>query len=87
VNCRANNRNKNNFERHTQRGYSRRPSETQIINYNRFESLRIEVECYKCNNFEHVAKDCRIIVLPKESQQNNNSHKYEPQKMTWIRKQ
>jgi hypothetical protein len=28
VNCRANNRNNNNFESHTQRGYSRRPSET-----------------------------------------------------------
>jgi hypothetical protein len=29
VNCRANNRNNNNFESHTQRGYSRRPSEMQ----------------------------------------------------------
>jgi hypothetical protein len=29
VNCRANNRNNNNFESHTQRDYSRRPSETQ----------------------------------------------------------
>jgi hypothetical protein len=28
VNCRANNKNNNNFESHTQRGYSRRPSET-----------------------------------------------------------
>jgi hypothetical protein len=28
VNCRANNRNTNNFEIHTQRGYPRRPSET-----------------------------------------------------------
>jgi hypothetical protein len=87
VNCRANNRNNNNFESHTQRGYSRRPSETQRRSYNRFESLRTEVECYKCNNFGHVAKDCRMTVLPKEPQQNNNSHRQEPQKMTWIRKQ
>jgi hypothetical protein len=28
VNCRANNRNINNFESHTQKGYPRRPSET-----------------------------------------------------------
>jgi hypothetical protein len=87
VNCRANNRNNNNFESHTQRGYSRRPSETQRRSYNRFESLSTEVECYKCNNFGHVAKDCRMTVPPKEPQQNNNSHRQEPQKMTWIRKQ
>jgi hypothetical protein len=48
VNCRANNRNNNNFESHTQRGYSRRPSETQRRSYNRFESLSTKVECYKC---------------------------------------
>jgi hypothetical protein len=86
VNCRANNRNNNNFESHTQRGYSRRPSETQRRSYNRFESLSTEVECYKCNNFGHVAKNCRMEVPPKEPQQNNNSHRQEPQKMTWIRK-
>jgi hypothetical protein len=66
VNCRANNRKNNNFESHTQRGYSRRPSETQRIIYNRFESLSTEVECYKCNNFGHVDKTCRMIVPPKE---------------------
>jgi hypothetical protein len=87
VNCRANNRNSNNFESYTQRDYSRRPSETQRRSYNRFESLSTEVECYKCNNFGHMAKDCRMTVPPKEPQQNNNSHRQEPQKMTWIRKQ
>jgi hypothetical protein len=61
-------------------------SETQRRSYNKFESLSTEVECYKCNNFGHVAKDCRMTVLPKEPQQNNNSHRHKPQKMTWIRK-
>jgi hypothetical protein len=84
INCRANNRNNNHFESHTQRGYSRRPSETQRRSYNMFESLSTEVECYKCNNFGHMAKDCRMTVPPKEPQQN---HKHEPQKTTWIRKQ
>jgi hypothetical protein len=84
VNCRANNKNNNYLESHTQRGYSRRPSETQRRSYNRFESLSIEVECYKCNNFGHMAKNCRMTVPPKEPQQ---SHKQESQKMTWIRKQ
>jgi hypothetical protein len=87
VNCRANNRNINNFESHTQKGYPRRPSETQRRSYNRFESLSTEVECYKCNNFGHMAKDCRMTVPPREPQQNNNSHRQEPQKRTWIRKQ
>jgi hypothetical protein len=80
VNCRANNGNNNNFESHTQRGYSRR-------SYNMFESLSTEVECYKCDNFGHVAKDCRMTIPHKEPQQNNNSHRQEPQKTTWIRKQ
>jgi hypothetical protein len=87
VNCRSNNKNNNNFESHTQRGYSRRPSEIQRRSYNMFESLSIKVECYKCNNFGHVAKYWRMTVPPKEPQQNNNSHRQEPQKTTWIRKQ
>jgi hypothetical protein len=78
VNCRANIRNNNIFESHTQRGYSRIPSETQRISYNRFKSLSTEVECYKCNNFGHVAKNCRMIVPPKEPQQNNDNHRQEP---------
>jgi hypothetical protein len=87
VNCRANNRNINNFESHTQKGYPRRPSETQRRSYNMFESLSTEVECYKCNNFGHMAKDCRMTIPPREPQQNNNNHRQEPQKRTWIRKQ
>jgi hypothetical protein len=87
VNCRANNRNNNNFESYTQRDYSRRPSDTQRRSYNMFESLSTEVECYKCNNFGHMAKDCRMTIPPKEPQQNNNSHIQEHQKTTWIRKQ
>jgi hypothetical protein len=75
VNCRANNRNNNNFEIHTQRGYSRRPSETQRKSYNRFESLSTEVESYKCNNFGHMATDCIMKFPPKEPQQNNNNHR------------
>jgi hypothetical protein len=34
-----------------------------------------------------MAKDCRMTVSSKEPQQNKNSHKQEPQKETWIRKQ
>jgi hypothetical protein len=44
------------------------------------------VECYKCNKFGHMAKHCRMTVPPRESQQNNNSHRHEPQQRIWIRK-
>jgi hypothetical protein len=87
MNCRANKMNINKFESHTQKGYLRRPNETQRRSYNRFESLSTEVECYKCNNFGHMAKDYRMTVPPREPQQNNNSHRQEPQKRTWIRMQ
>jgi hypothetical protein len=33
-----------------------------------------------------MVKDCRMIDPPREPQQNNNSHRQEPQKRTWIRK-
>jgi hypothetical protein len=85
VNCRANNRNINNYEGYTRNAYSRRPNEMQRKNYNRFESLSTKVECYKCNNFGHMAKDCRMTVPPRESQQNNNSHRQESQRI-WVRK-
>jgi hypothetical protein len=86
VNCRANTKNINNYEGYTRNGYSRRSHEAQSRSYNIFESLSTEVECYKCNNFGHMAKDCRLIVPPRESQQNINSHRHEPQRI-WIRKQ
>jgi hypothetical protein len=68
VNCRANNRNIVNRESYARNDYSRRPSETQNKNYNKFESLSTEMECYKCNNFGHMAKYCRMAVPPRESQ-------------------
>ena len=75
VNCIANNMNITNFESHIQKGYPRRPSETQKISYNNFESLITKVEFYKCNNFGHMDKYCRMSIPPKETQQNKNSHR------------
>jgi hypothetical protein len=86
MNCRANNKKINNFEVHTQKGYLRRPNESQRRSYNMFESLSTEVECYKCNKFGHMSKYCRMTVPPREQQRNNNSHKQEPKKRTWLRK-
>ena len=36
-------------------------------NINRFEHLRNNIECYKCRNFGHIAKDCRLENPPEES--------------------
>jgi hypothetical protein len=44
MNSRADSRNINKFEIHTQKVYPRRPSETHRRSYNRFESLSTEVE-------------------------------------------
>jgi hypothetical protein len=33
-----------------------------------------------------MAKDFRMLVPPREPKHNNNNHRSEPQKMTWIRK-
>jgi hypothetical protein len=74
-----------NYEGYTRNGYSRRSHEAHNISYNIFESLSTEVECYKCNNFGHMAKYCRLTIPPRESQQNINSHIHEPQRI-WIRK-
>jgi hypothetical protein len=86
VNCRENAKNRRNYEGYSNNSYPRRPYETQNKNYNSFGSLSNEVECYKCNNFGHMAKDCRLIVPPRESRHNTNNQKQEPQRI-WIRKQ
>jgi hypothetical protein len=85
VNCRDDTNNTSNYEGYTRNGYPRRTHEAQRRSYNRFESLSVEVECYKCNNFGHMAKYFRLIVLPGESQKNINIHRQEPQRI-WIRK-
>jgi hypothetical protein len=78
MNCRDNNRNMNNFESHTQKGYLRRSSETNRRSYNMFESLSTEVECYKCNNFGHMDKDFGMTVSHREPQQNYKNQRQEP---------
>jgi hypothetical protein len=68
VNCRENTKIRNNYEDYSRNGYSRKYHEVQIRSYNIFESLRNELECYKCNNFGHKSKYCRLIVPPIGSQ-------------------
>jgi hypothetical protein len=65
VNSRANAKNISNCEGYTRNVYPRRPHEEQRRSYNIFESLSDEVECYKCKNSGHMAKDYILIVPPR----------------------
>jgi len=86
VNCRANTKNRSNDESYTRNIYPRISHEAQRRSYNRFGSLSDEVQCYKCNKFGHISRDCILIFPPKEPKKNINSHNQEPQRI-WIRKQ
>jgi hypothetical protein len=65
--------------------YLRKSHEAQNKTHNNLFSLSNKIECYKCNNFGLMAKDCRLIVLPREPKHNINNHKQEPQRI-WRRK-
>jgi hypothetical protein len=86
VNCKENTKNRSNDEGYTRNSYPRRPHESQNRSYNIFGSLSNEVECSKCNNFGHIAKDCRTYIPLREPKKIHNSYKKEPQRI-WIRKQ
>ena len=62
VECRTYPRN----EYNSRRSFKYEPHRAQR-NINRFEHLRNNIECYKCQNFGHIAKDCRLENPPKES--------------------
>jgi hypothetical protein len=85
INCKDYSKNKSNYEGDPRINHLRKPHEAYNIKYNSFGSLNDEVECYKCNNFGHVAKDCRLTVPPKEPKTEFNNHKKGPSRI-WIRK-
>jgi hypothetical protein len=76
-------KNRSNYEVYSNKKYPRKKHETHNINHNSFGSLSNEVEFYKCNNFGHMDKYCRLIVLPREP---NHNIKQEPERI-WKRKQ
>ena len=57
-------KNRSNYEGYLNNGYSVKSYEAYNINQNNFGSLSNEVECYKCNNFGHIEKNCRLTIPP-----------------------
>jgi hypothetical protein len=51
-----NNHERSNFE--YGRGHGRTSQNNMNYSYNRFDTLIYETECYKCNNYGHVLRNC-----------------------------
>jgi hypothetical protein len=48
-----------NPKNHYEGNYSKNSREVFEKNYNSFGALGYEIECYKCNSFGHIARNCR----------------------------
>jgi hypothetical protein len=86
VNCRSYAKKRRNYAWYLNTSYPRRSFEEYNINQNSFGSLSNEVERYKCNNFGHIVKNCRLTIPPRKPKKNINRHISEPQEV-WKRKQ
>ena len=96
IDCRAYGRNRNtwnrsNYERPINQyedNNLRKSYEAADRNYNHFGVLSNEIECHKCNNFGHTAKNCRsnLIASSREPRHVPFNHSRE-QQGTWRRKQ
>lgn len=42
--------------------YNRRTQMAPNRNYNRFEALNHDIECYRCHNFGHISKNYRSRI-------------------------
>jgi hypothetical protein len=82
VNCRAYAKNRSNYAGYLNNSYPRKSYEAYNRNQNSFGSLSNEVECYKCHNYGHIARDCRSMM--DTSMRENIDIRY---KKIWKRKQ
>ena len=57
---------------HEERNYSRRSQISPNKNYNRFEALDYDIECYRCHNFGHIARNCRSKITSPRDQFREN---------------
>ena len=61
------------------RNYSRRSHMGPNRNYNRFEALDYDIECYRCHNFGHIARNCRSKIIGPWDQSRENRQASVPQ--------
>ena len=52
--------------------YNRRSQMGPNINYNRFEALDYDIECYRCHNFGHIARNCGSKITGPQDQFREN---------------
>ena len=86
VNCRAYVRGRNTWNRNGYenfRNHDEEPHKEFDRSYNKSGALNYEIECYKCNNFGSITKNCisGMPVLSKETRS------FLEQKRTWVKKQ
>ena len=55
-----------------ERNYSRRSLMVPNKNYNMFEALDYDIECYRCHNFGHIARKCRSKITCPQDQFREN---------------
>ena len=62
------------------------PTAASGSTYNRFGELNYEIECYRCHNFGHIARNCRNRFTGSSSQPREDM-KVREQQTNWKRKQ
>ena len=66
--------------------YVRKPPVASDRTYDIFGALNYEIECYRCHNFGHIARNCRSRFIGSSSQPWENRQVLE-QQISWKRKQ
>ena len=62
-----------------ERNYNRRSQMGPNRNYNRFEALDYDIECYRCHKFGHIARNCRSKITSPQNMSRENRQASVPQ--------
>jgi hypothetical protein len=96
INCRAYAKGRNNWNRsryanpmnHYEGNYPIKSCETFDKSYYKFGALGYEIECYKCNNFGHIARNYISYLIVSSRENRHVPFNYIGEKhRTWKSKQ
>ena len=86
IDCRAHTRYRNGWGRNKYENSKYQAEENHIKrsqlapnrNYNRFGALEYDIECYRCHNFGHIARNCRSRLIGPQDlfEENKQPSKY-----------